>query len=289
MIANVTESRLTDIAPTAGVPGLYVVENAYLERLLFDRNLVGVQFRRTCFEASKLFVRHLADDLAVSDIAELVILSKGVVYQLAAAAAVALELNLPTNLIATTRVNVLSDEAKVEASYLRFDAGGSRLIVGDTIASGSTVVTALSAYKKVHGLTHVYILSYAGATVGARRISEYCASQGIQCVMLFGLAAFGLGENGFDLSFNHPETIASEVYKARAESQFSGKQVSAVGWDFGSQAMSPTKYRELCWLEAEVFGLHNHPALALEQRPADLDRLSYESGAFSAWRDRNRS
>jgi len=281
---SVEGSSARDLELESGVKGLYLVENAPLEGLLFDRNVVGTEFKLLCLHSSKLFVRHLADELAASDVTELVVLSKGLLYQLGSAVEAEMSSNLPTNLVATSRVAVSAEDAKVEVSYSSFDAGGSRLIIGDTVASGATLVAAIEKYTTVHHLEHVYVLSYAGALVGAARLAEYCKSRGVGLTMLFGLAAFGLGENGFDLSFLHPQTLAREEYRQRARAQFSGKAVSAVGWDFGSQVLSPAKYRALCWIEAEASGLHGSPAFAVEERPANFDLVRHESPAFAGLR-----
>jgi hypothetical protein len=225
-------------------------------------------------------IRHVADELEAGDFSELILLSKGLIYQLADAAMREEAPSLPCNLMATSRVKVSSASAEVEVCYRRLDAGGNRLIIGDTVASGSTVIATLSRYLEEHDLQDVMILSFAGARQGAARISQFCRDRGITCRMLFGLAAFGLGGNGFDLSFLHPETIADPGYVERARSQFSGRPVSAVGWDFGSQAMAPQKYRELCWLEAEMWNLHGHPSFAKELKPQSLDNLRQEYSAF---------
>jgi hypothetical protein len=281
MITDVHGSKAYSVERKSGVHGLYVVENEPLERMLFDRNVIDLPFKRNCWEASRLFIRHLADELVVDDVSELVLLSKGLVYQLGEAMAAEGLANLPVNLVATSRVAVSSADARVEILYSSFDAGGSTLIIGDTVASGATVVAALEKYTTRHYLRHVYILAYAGALVGAARIADYCAMKGVRATILFGLGAFGLGENGFDLSFLHPATVTKSHYRQRAFEQFDGKNVSSVGWDFGSQVTSPTKYRALCWIEAEVWGLHGSPALALEQRPASPELVSHEAPAYS--------
>jgi hypothetical protein len=266
-----------------GARNLYIVENEPLEALLFNRNVIGTSFEAGCLECSRLFLQHVADDLATtSDVSELVILSKGLVYQVGRAFSEEIGRGLPLNLIATRRSAVAGDEATIDVPYGRFDAGGSTLVIADTVASGATIVAAIAAYRRERPLTAVYVLSAAGALVGARRISAYCEGVGVESHLLFGLAAFGLGQNGFDLSFLHPDTITQHKYVERAHDQFAGHPASAVGWDFGSQVQSPQKYRELCWMEAEKWGLHGHPSFGLESQPRDLSLLSGEAAAFSA-------
>ncbi|GAB3810461.1 hypothetical protein [Micromonospora zhanjiangensis] len=282
MIADTGSSRVESIADKSDVSGLHLVHNEQLEALLFDRNLTGLAFRQACFAASRQFVRHVRDDLDTDEIAELMILSKGLIYQLAEAVAVEVNRNLPTNLVSTTRLEVTSDDATVEVPYARFDAGGSTLLIGDTVASGATIVAALREYQKFHVVRRVYVMSYAGALQGAARIAGYCAENAIECTMLFGLAAFGLAENGFDLSFLNPATLTRDEYRQRAWRQFNGRPVSSVGWDFGSQAMAPGKYRQLCWMEAEIWGLHGSPGLSIAKAPGSMDVLAHEAAAYAS-------
>lgn len=280
MIASVEGSVALSIADH--VPELSIICNDSLESLLFDRNTIGLEFKRRCRAASEAIVRHLPDELSREGTAELMILSKGIAYQLSDAVESQLGLNLPLNMISTTRVAVDSEGIEIAVSYQRFDAGGAHLVIGDTVASGETIVAALSAYREVHDLQSVTIISFAGALVGAVRIAEYCRAAGIECRLLFGLAAFGLGDNGFDLSFLHPETLTLNKYIDRAVLQFEGKAVSAVGWDFGTQYVAPTKYQYLCWAESVHWNLVGHASLALAAEPPDIGVLANEKSAFAS-------
>lgn len=280
MRADLGQSTAEFIGGGRANPRVFTVHNTALEDLLFDRNLTEVEFRRTCLRCSRHFIAHLADELATDDVAELTILSKGLVYQLAEAMAAETGRNLPTNMIATSRAAVSGGDARIEAPYACFDAPATTLTIGDTVASGATVVAALRRYLESHALRRVYVLSYAGTLVGATRIAEFCSRRGIEATFLYGLAAFGLGTNGFDLSFLHPETITRDHYVRRAHEQFSGRAVSAVGWDFGSQCMAPRKYRRLTWVEAETWGLCDSDSLKAAEKPDDWSDLAHERAAY---------
>lgn len=94
---------------------VFIVENNALERLLFDRNLIGVVFRDACLDASRLFVRHIADDIGYTNsMSELVVLSKGLLYQLGVAVSDETGTGLPLNLVATTRIDVSSEDATID-------------------------------------------------------------------------------------------------------------------------------------------------------------------------------
>jgi hypothetical protein len=260
---------------------IYIVRNDDLERLLFNRNLVGAEFRKVCLACSRRFMCHLSDEYDPDDTAELVILSKGLLYQLADAASYEIEKNLPTNLIATSRVGVSGDSAEINITYSQLEAPARTLLIGDTVASGATIVESLKAYLQKFPLERLYVLSFAGTKLGAIRIAEFCRQKSIDCTFLYGLAAFGLGDNGFDLSFLHPETVTRDEYRQRARVLFSGRPVSAVGWDFGSQAMAPNKYRHLCWVEAEIWGLQGSECFAIAQKPTNFAELAHERSAYA--------
>jgi hypothetical protein len=232
-----------------------IVENQPLEELLFDRKLTGVKFRQACLLSSQLFLRHILEELTIHPVSELMILSKGLVYQLGEAFAIEAGRNLPTNIIAATRAGVEGEAAKIDLPYARLDAGGDRLIIGDTVASGSTLIAVLGEYMLHHELSQVYLLSYAGSTLGAKAVMKYCRARRVDLFIMYGLAAFGLGENGFDLSFLHPGTVTRPEYVERAHTLYGGQRVSAVGWDFGSQMMAPEKYKRLSWVESRVLGI----------------------------------
>ncbi|MES9537613.1 hypothetical protein [Actinomadura sp. NPDC000600] len=261
-------------------PRIYIVRNAALEDLLFDRGLTGVEFRRTCLRISRHFIAHLADELPPDDTAELMILGKGLVYQLGEAVAAETGRNLPANLIATSRSAVSQGTARIEVPYACFEAPAGTLIIGDTVASGATIVAALSRYLEAHPVRRVFVVSYAGTLLGAAKIADFCSERGIETAFLYGLAVFGLGANGFDLSFLHPETITRDDYVQRARELFTGKAVSAVGWDFGAQCMAPRKYRHLSWVEADVWGLTDTEAFAFTEEPEDWSELAHERAAY---------
>jgi hypothetical protein len=267
-----------------GVRRAFVVRNQPLERLLFNRNLIGLEFAATCDACSVEFVGHFEDEFLVDggDTAELLILSKSLHYGLRRAFAIVLHRNLETNLVATRRVAVAGREASVQTLYRDFDAGHGNIIIGDTIASGATVCAALSAYLEHHPLSRVWVFTFAGSGIGAQRIGAFCAERGIDLTIAYGLAVFGLGDNGFDLSFLHPETVTADLYVQRAADQFRGNPVSAVGWDFGSQAQAIEKYRNLCWIEAQCWNLHEGEAFTVARRPHDMRLVEREHGAWDS-------
>lgn len=267
-----------------GVENAFIASNSWLEDLLFDRSSVGTAFSQQCFLSSKAMISHFSDELTYSEeIAELILLSKGAQYRLGEAMEGALGYRPQTNFLATSRKEVAGTEVTVEIDYASLDAPAKTLVIGDTIASGATVCAALDCYMRHHQLERVLLLSLAGSGVGATRIGHFCAERGVSLTMVFGLAVFGLAENGFDLAFLNPKTICAEEYRSRATQVFSGLPISAVGWDFGSQVQAVEKYRALCWIEAKYWGLEGSDLFAVAKQPTDAYQIARE---YPAYRDR---
>jgi hypothetical protein len=128
------------------------------------------------------------------------------------------------------------------------------------------------------------VFAIAGSVMGGQAIAKFCSSNGIDLTLAYGLAAFGLGSNGFDLSFLHPDTITNEKYLDHARRVYKDKPISAVGWDFGTQAQATRKYKMLCWLEAEYWGLENDDVFALKEQPSDSRLIEKERAALDGGR-----
>ncbi|HEY0329885.1 MAG TPA: hypothetical protein VGC77_12390 [Rhodopseudomonas sp.] len=255
-----------------------------MERLLFNRKNLGLDFVRECREASVLFLRHVKPLLPAesSDVSEMMILTKGYYYFLHAAYELAFRRNLPINFVATNRTNVSEEGVTVKVHFANFDAATETLLIGDTIASGETVRVVLEAYLEAHSLRRVIILSYAGTIVGAQRITSFCLTRNIEPIFLFGLAAFGIAQNGFDIAFLHNQTIASPKYLERARSVYHDRGISVAGWDFGSQAQAPKKYHALARIEAHYWDLPQSGLFPSADGPIDGSLVVKERSAYAS-------
>lgn len=267
-----------------GIPQAYIMSNPALEHILFNRSLIGLDFARECQEASEAFLGHFSSEITScgEDVAELVILSKGIYYWLHNACAARLQRNLEANFVVTKRAAVSGTSVNIEVPYCDFSVAVNNLIVADTIASGATMVAALRHYCAFHSLRSILVFSIAGSASGGRAISEFCRERDIELTIVYGLAAFGLASNGFDLSFLHPDTICPNPdHIRRAHELYEGKPVSAVGWDFGSQAQAVRKYRMLCWIEAEYWGLQHSELFKVKERVSDPRLVEKERAAYA--------
>lgn len=265
-----------------GVRDAYIIENAFLESILFNRNLVALDFTHACEAASALFMRHLKPEIDANghDVAELLLLTKGIYYRFHNAFDRTFKRNLELNLVATKRVSVSDQEMKIAVPYVDISAPATTLLVGDTVASGATLTAALSYYLDHASLRRLIVFSIVGSVTGAQAIAQFCDQNNIEFSIAFGLAAFGLARNGFDLSFLHPDTITDAKYLERAKDVFQNKPISSAGWDFGSQAQSTRKYKMLCWIESQYWGLRIGEVFRLTDERVDKALVAKESSAF---------
>lgn len=257
----------------------WIIENLPAEQLLFNRGLIGKDFSEICYEESSLMLKHIEDQLDFENLSEIIVLSKGFYYQLFTAARNTLNKNLQINFIATKRIMDMSGACNVAVSYSDFSVLSDDVIIGDTIVSGATICTVLSAYLEKHAIRNLFILSYCGSVVGGILINHFCKKHNINLTIIYSLAAFGLASNGFDLSFLHPDTITAKKYIERAEKYYHGKAVSAVGVDFGSQSQCVEKYMNLCSLEKDYWDLGDD-VFPLYKKEINEDLIAKERIAF---------
>ena len=265
-----------------GIDKAYIIENAVLEQILFNRNLIGLKFTQACENATKAFLLHLEPEISpiYNNIAELMILTKGMYYWMHNAYAMAFNRNLEINFTSTNRIEVSGESARIAVHSSNFDVPVQNLILGDTIASGATICAVLSEYLKFNELKKIFVFTMVGSKQGGQVIAQFCNSHNIDLTLVYGLAAFGLANNGFDLSFLHPDTITSVEYQERARKVFEGKPVSSAGWDFGTQAQAVRKYRMLCWIEAKYWGLEDSSVFQEKEPPLNRRLVEKERAAY---------
>src|SRR5437764_1004982 len=102
-----------------GIDSAFIINNSALEQILFNRNLIGLGFTKACEAASAAFLSHFKPELlsVLDDVAELMLLSKGLYYWLHNAYASAFDRNLEINFVATQRINVEGNAADIIIPY----------------------------------------------------------------------------------------------------------------------------------------------------------------------------
>ena len=253
MPSHQSETTLSAIADAEGAPALrrvsiaglpedtFVLESPAVERLLFGRELVADAFAHECLLASTDFCRMLGARLDTDDVSELLILNGGRYYGLAAAYGRVFGRPLAVNELKATRGCDDAGAWHADISYRHYAYKSRTLLIGDTVATGISAQVALEDYFSYHVPEEIVFFTICGGIPGARVIAETCKRHGVRLTLVFGLAAFGLADNGTDLPFLHPDTVTAPRYLARAVEVYGGKQVCAIG-DWGERGEDPAAY-----------------------------------------------
>ncbi len=240
----VTPDERAPVLRRVAIDGLhdetFILESPAVERLLFGRELVGDAFAHECLLASTDFCSMLYDRLDTADVSELLILNGGRYYGLAAAYGRVVGRPLAVNELKATR-HCDDGTWRADISYRHYAYKTRTLLVGDTVATGVSARVALEDYFSYHVPEEIIFFTICGGIPGARVIAETCARYGVRLTLVFGLAAFGLADDGTDLPFLHPDTVTAPRYLARAAEVYGGKQVCAIG-DWGERGEDPAAY-----------------------------------------------
>lgn len=240
----------------------YVLETPALESFLFDRTVVGIPLLNAAREATVHWLAALRDHTlldSAEQVAGLTILTGGLYYGLQPAWQTVFGTLLPENFIGVKRHLDQRNQWLADYHYVSFEAPCETVLIGDTVASGASVIQGLNAFAdwaKPRGLRKVHFFSACGSRVGGQRIRAACNALGIDCTFTHGLAAFGMAEKGWqlpdtDLPWLHPDTVTQPHYLQRAQAAFKGKQVCAIG-DWGMRCKNPKAYLQE-WQEEAAY------------------------------------
>jgi len=146
------------------------------------------------------------------------------------------------------RRNFRDNQWVADISYRNVDSLPENpfLIIGDTIATGSTLFAILHEIKReIENIQGIAIFSIAGALPGARLLSKMEKIFGGTKIYLYQTnAIFGLMDNGTDMPWLHPETITSDSLKNKAIENYG--PYLAEKWctinDWGERCNSSSKY-----------------------------------------------
>lgn len=154
---------------------------------------------------------------------------------------------LPQTFIGVRR-NFRDNHWVADISYRNVDSLPEKpfLIIGDTIATGSTLFAILHEIRReVEHIEGIAIFSIAGALPGARLVSQMEKIFGGTKIFLYQAnALFGLLENGTDMPWLHPETITTTELRTKAVENYGSYLAEkwCTIWDWGERCNSSSKY-----------------------------------------------
>lgn len=204
------------------LPRTFILESDSIDRLLLKpgRKLLGVARQQAAYEATVTWCRALQeqDCLPVDpcDVCTLTVLAEGIGHNLPGALGTVLAPNHARgdNWIGVSRFALPKNQDDVytpfdaTVTYIRIHSPARVWVMLDTIATGATLVRGLEgAFHNAPRPEKILLGTPAGSAVGARKIAELCAREGVEPILFFFGAVFGLWEDGTALPWCHPDTV----------------------------------------------------------------------------------
>lgn len=134
-------------------------------------------------------------------------------------------------------------------SYTSFGAlyPNSVLIIGDTIATGGTILKIIrAAVTAPHAspVKAVIVYSIAGSIIGAIRLAKLSEELGIPIYTFFSNCFFGVESNGTDMPWLHPLSVMSDSTREKVLQVYGpelGRDWCSI-WDWGERAKDPHRH-----------------------------------------------
>lgn len=196
-----------------------VIETPKSYQVLLDPLLVGKQLREKTKESMVEILSHMEEP---KNPLEFAIHTGGPYYQLQDAYYEVFGKNLPRISVGAKRHNN-NGTWEVDVSYKNFEAlnDNPTILVADTIATGSSMVTTLEYLLKYfehnkYSLGEIIVPGFAVARVGAEKISKFCEDRGIDAKFIIGGGLVGLAENGTDMPIIHQYSHVCDNLKTDA-------------------------------------------------------------------------
>ncbi len=257
----------------------YVICSEAARAVLYSPQLVGKKLQDAMEKNASIFAtiaskRELAGVLR-QNICELVFLSGGLYYALNYGFKRDFGFALQQCFIGIQRQRVEGKEGQFRAvaGYGNFESLPDRahVIIGDTVATGSTLVKGIqllmdAAEDKGSSIESITIFTLAGSFEGARKLAKLakthilpqhpgCKVSFYACEMLFHLMP-----DGTDLRFLMPNSVMPEESRQEVERRYGkylGKNMRCAVFDWGTRCKNPIAHCSefLEYVESELSGV----------------------------------
>lgn len=234
------------------LPNTYVIESPSALQILLQPWIVGAKLASLARISSIEFLRiayNLCPELHKSllgNITEVVPLAGSLYYGIAEAFEAVFGEAISRSFIGAKRH--LSPSGWItELAYENFEAlpPSPVIIIGDTIATGGTIERIMeTTLTQASDVRAIIIYAIAAGLTGAIRIKNLAEQIHIPMCLFCSNAIFGVEENGTDMPWLHPGTIAPPGNVRRAETAYGpdlGRRWCSV-WDWGERAKNPSRH-----------------------------------------------
>lgn len=260
------------------LPDTSILCSEEARNILYSPHIAGIRLQNELDKLSEQFALVLGKRLSSvprGKICELVFLSGGLYYSISPGFKKAHGFALPQCFIGIQRSRVEGKEGEFRAmaGYENFESlpDGAHVIIGDTVATGSTLVKGIqllldTAEDKGFSIASITVVTIAGSRVGAEKLATLskkhiatthpsCKVGMIACEMLFHLMP-----DGTDLRFLMPDSVMPEESRREAERRYGkylSKNMKCAVFDWGTRCKNPSgHYREfLEYCEGELGSL----------------------------------
>ncbi|MBD3398589.1 hypothetical protein GF412_05095 [Candidatus Micrarchaeota archaeon] len=249
-----------------GLPSnTYIFNSPYSREILYSPHLAGISLQRAMERVSPIFVE-IATEKALKgekrrDVAELILLAGGLYYFLAKGFRDVHGYSIPQCFLGVKRKRVEGTEGDFVAvsRYENFESLPEEacIIIGDTIATGSTLVESLGKLENIieakgGRLKKLVVCSLACASAGARKLGELEKkikekNPEFELCLIVAEGLFHLMPDGTDMRFLHPDSILPEStreYTIEKYGEYLGKRMKCAVFDWGTRCKNPAQHYE---------------------------------------------
>lgn len=243
----------------------YILCSKETRSILYSPHIAGKKLHDRMEKVSKLFVdiirkKALRNDKN-DDLVEFVLLSGGLYYRITDSFRKECGYALPQCFLGIKRQRVEGTEGIFQAisTYENFESlpKNATIIIGDTIATGSTIIRALHdlgrASEEIGGkIKKIIVCSLACSTEGAKKLKkmeeEFKKKNGnFELYLIIAEQLFHLMPDGTDLRFLWPDSVMpkeTQEYTLKKYGKTLGREMKCAVFDWGTRCKNPKKHYE---------------------------------------------
>ncbi len=257
----------------------YIICSGPSRRILYNPQMAGRELQEEMERMSPLFIKAATQKALrgarLDDVVEFVLLAGGLYYSMARGFREVHGHALPQCFLGIKRQRIEGSEGQFRAvsTYENFESlpKESAVIIGDTIATGATIVRALrqledAAAEKEGKVRRLVVCSLACSTEGARRLGKLekemrARDPEFRIWLIVAEQLFHLMPDGTDMRFLREDVVVPEESREYTISRYGealGKEMKCAIFDWGTRCKNPkAHYKEFLGFCNEILGNGN--------------------------------
>lgn len=251
LLKNLGNKKLYQIKRSDLPSHAYIIVNPDSQKIHFDSTITDFELYKLTTKCNEVFLRFakaigVLKNFKAKQFLELIFVSGGFYYHLNQAFYNVFGYSLPAGFIGVRRVLKPKPRAVISYNNLEAVPENNITIIGDTIATGATLINSINYYlKRTPKVKKIVIFTIAGGLPGAQRLTklekEIKKKYGVELYVFFSDGIFGLAKNQTDMHYFHPDSILPEESRKAAErgiGKFLGERLCVI-WDWGQRNKDP--------------------------------------------------